>query len=783
MRPPSRKSALARRRWRPVHRGAALLIFMVLLVMGAMTYLVNQFTPEAVAARRAQQTSAALVQARDALLGYALQYREQKAAQSPPVLDAMSGHLPLPDFGESVNLNANLLHQTCTSEGCAKINPAGLSATDVVVGRFPWKTVGTGPLRDSHQECLWYAVSTSHRAVNSTAPQMHWDTLAIPDIVIGSGQADLSSVNTHERPLAVIFSPGPAFDGERSQTTDAPICGGNYDPAHYLNPALNNAQQALPITSRTLFGAIRKHAYFRNDIKEMLKRMANCWSHNLTTLSPVAIAGYTVPSDKVAGRIPDAPTTCNEILESAYGNDRDPQGYFDAYREMIFIARPEPSSGSFTVNGDSTCKGVLIFSGPRGAGQERSTTTDQLTLSNYLEGNNLTSFTGAGTLFSGDSVLASAPPQASGTDIVLCIPPTTAGPVLVGSPLLPDKFGQLVAYDATTRTLTLGKAGSTTNDGAPEAALFGCAWMDDNLALGNGGRLYFSVQFKKVGTNVGSNGFVFTLADAGTNSTTACGAVGSHLGYSGDNGSTPKITFPKIGIEFDQSRNSGFSQNLTNPGRNDPCGTTTAGCAGLGYNSHASIVYWGNGQSNVADQVTLADNDDNVHGFPATPPETHPAPTNPTYPSPGFAFLDMRGKTSLAGDSSLFHVRIELQPTRSVTPTAEDSHTQLQTRVWILADSSTVTNQIAALRNTIRPMSTLYPSLNPTLQDTATLYDVAEIGSSCSADSPCPNGQSCGTDSRCYRPALKTLQSGFTGSQRTTDQDVRISDYTDTWLP
>ena len=425
----------------------------------------------------------------------------------------------------------------------------------------------------------------------------------------------------------------------------------------------------------------------------------------------------------------------------------------------------------------------MIFSGPRSAGQERSTAADKNTLGNYLEGSNLTSFMSTGTLYSGDSPLDSAPPEASGTDIVLCIPPPPTGPVFAGSPTLPTNFGQLVAYDAATRTLTLGKAGSTTNDGAPAAALFGCAWVEDNVELGNGVRIYFRVQFKKIGTSVGTNGFVFTLADAGANSTAACGATGSHLGYSGDNGSTPKIAFPKIGIEFDQSRNSGFSQNLTNPGRNDPCGTTTAGCAGLGYNSHATIVYWGNARSNSADLVTLADNDDNVHGFPATPPGTQPPPTNPTYPSPGFAFLDMRGKTSLAGDSSLFHVRIELQPNRSVTAAAESNQTRLQTKAWILADSATITNQIAAMRNTTRPMSILYPGLNPTLQDTATLYDVAEIGSSCSADSPCPPGQACGTDSRCYRPAFKTLQIGFTGSQRTTDQDVRISDYTGSWLP
>lgn len=852
-------------------RGAVLLILLSLLVLGGLSFLVNQLSPAAIAAKRRQQTATALAQARDALIGHALTYRERQAFQDTNSTGnddaALYGYLPLPDVGTS-RFNAGQQNPACNTEGCAMdfINGAFPAGTDSIIGRLPWRTLGTGPLRDGDGECLWYLVSAAHKDLGIAANAvMNADTLGHIDNVTTNDSSHLRSrlTQAHERPLAMIFSPGPALDAQAQFR--GPIgsdvitqCGGNYQPGNYLetnlaatildndstststyftgaiatttqaNQLLAIATQGkifqvaanltpscpatgdcrlvandvgLPVTSAGLFGAIRKNKLYRDDLKEMLKRMAHCWrrsNHLAAYLNPVAIDAYTAPADKVAGRMPDAPLTCHDFPASAYGTDRDPQGYFQHYREMIFIARPEPASGTFTVNGDPTCKGVLLFSGPRQAGQQRSSAADRKTLGNYLEGDNLASLQNTGRTFVGDTLLADAPPQASGTDIVVCIPPPAADPALALSPTLTARgVDQLVAYDAATRTLTLGKANIVTGNAAigtaNAAALFGCAWLEDNATLGQGARFYFRFLFKKVGTNVGSNGFVFTLADAGVNSTAACGATGSHLGYSGNNGGNgdataagAQITLPKIGIEFDQSLNSGFSEDLTNPGRNDPCGTTASGCAGFGYNSHAAIVYWGHAQSNAADLVSLPANDDNVHGFPtpaSTLPAARPPPTNPTHPAPGFAFTDLRGKTSRNGDSYTFHVRVELQPIRTLTATAETSHITLQTKAWILADSLTVTNQIAALRNTTRPMSLLYPGFGPSLQDSAIIYDIAVPGSSCASGSPCPTGQACGTDNACYRPALHTLQVGFSGAQRTTDQDVPITDFTATWIP
>lgn len=798
---------------------------MILLIMGGLFYFVRGLSPESIDTRRTQQNQEALAQAREALIGYAMQYREQQLAQGQP--GRVYGYLPLPDLGTTRNNNAG-----CVAEGCDAANFAGNALNSTVIGRLPWRTLGLEPLRDGHGECLWYAVSGSHQRELRVSP-MNWDTLSHLDVVVANGSAALVSAlaGAHERPVAVIFSAGPPLPGQDRAPVggdDVARCGGNYDVANYLDPAtaaalggvtnylagtnkasavtdpttpkalslqgkafasggnfLPNACQGgdcdlvandagLAITGDTLFAAIRKSAYFRTDINAMLDRMTFCLRDQIVAggFTPAAIGGFTPPADKSAGRIPS---------HACYDDSQNPLGYYSHYSEMLFLAKP--NAGNFTVNGDANCAGVLLFPGQRSAGQQRVTTAQKNAPSNYLEGSNLASFTAPGTTFGsvgGPTLLDRAPLQAPEQDIARCIP-VGASFTTVESPVLTAQgFGQIVAYDAATRTLTLGKQDVTTGFGAGADALFGCAWVSEVRTLGSGVRAYYRFQFKKVGTSVGGNGFVFAIADAMKNSFLSCGAAGSHLAYSGNNGTTPIIDFPKIGIEFDQSRNTGFSEfaslTLGNPGRNDPCGTACSGA----FNSHAAIVYWGHEVAG-ADGVTRPNDDDNVHGFPTAPPGPRPPPRSHADPATesGIKFINLRGYPDSSFDSKLYHVRVEVTPTRNVNLAAELSNTSMRTEVWIEGDASLI-DQIAALKNTTRPMSLLYPTYATTLSDTALLYDVAVAACSGGA---CPSGQACGTDNMCYRPALQTVQLGFTGSQRTSDQEVTINDFFTTWLP
>ena len=235
-----------------------------------------------------------------------------------------------------------------------------------------------------------------------------------------------------------------------------------------------------------------------------------------------------------------------------------------------------------------------------------------------------------------------------------------------------------------------------------------------------------------------------------------------------------------VGIEFDQGRQAGFSETGVTAGRNDPCGTS--GCGGsVGYNSHAAIVYWGHASANATDGVTLPADDDNVHGFPGAGSQgtnPRPSPRNPDM-APGIAFVNLRGQATEGGDSYLYHVRVEVTPSRDITGVVPELRkTGMRTEVWIERDSGTSAQLLAAMRNTTRPMNQLYPGYAARLADSAVVYD--SVGATCGGG--CPAGQECGSDNMCYRQSLKSVRLGFTGSQRTQDQQVDIGNFFASWL-
>lgn len=238
-------------------RGFVLLSLLIILTMGSLYFFVDQLTPAVVDSIRQKRTDAALAAARDALIGYALRYRD---VQDP---GRMYGYLPMPDLGSSRNVNV-----ACNNlEGCSANTPANVALEDgiflpTLVGRLPWRTLGIEPLRDGHGECLWLIVSSPYLAGNSTRengslvfpdhPRMNWDTLGQFDIVTANGTAALQSTLTsaHQRPVAIIFAPGTPLPSRQDGATlipaqnrlratngdDVTECGGNYDARNYLDP-------------------------------------------------------------------------------------------------------------------------------------------------------------------------------------------------------------------------------------------------------------------------------------------------------------------------------------------------------------------------------------------------------------------------------------------------------------------------------------------------------------------------------------------------------------------
>lgn len=690
--------------------GAAILIFLILLVVGGFAYLFSGIPTDGADSRRTQQTQEALERAREALIGYALQYREQQIATG--TLDAMYGYLPMPDVGTSRFHGSQ--PASCNTEGCAMqfINGAFPADTDTVIGRFPWRTLGLEPIRDGSGECLWYAVSANHKNLGiSTTVRMNWDTLSHLDVVVADGGAALATAlaSAHERPVAVIFSPGPALPGQdRSNSASDSIarCGGNYDVANYLDPSVatalggdtnylagstNNASgttdatapkklstqgriyasgsnllpnaceganctivandRGLALGSDMLFGAIRKSAYFRTDINSMLDRITDC----------LRDSGVPGGHGKIAGADNDP----------CYGSGVVPLGYYPNYKDMIYVA-----GGSPNVNGNS-CAGALLFGSQRNSTQLRDTAANRSIAANYLEPPNL-----AGPYSGPDLFERVSPTQIVSQDIVRCIP-ATQGFVTTTSPgLTAAGLPQMASYDPGTRTITLGQTvvGSALASSVSNF-LYGSAWRPEKRTLGSGLRSYFTFRINDVGGAAWPTlGFTFTLADGDNNDIDASGAAAQHLGYSGNNTESPFIVPPKIAFEVDLRRETGFDPSLADHllnGRNDPFSPSYRG-------GHVAIDYWGGETAINTTRLPPCtapaydsggtcylpqEEDDNVHARTATFRSGFPAPpANPVVPvvplsippgSPAGAYkLDPEQEGT---PTELFHVRVELR--------------------------------------------------------------------------------------------------------------------------
>ena len=151
-------------------KGAALLVMMLVLVVGAGTLLVSKLNRNLALRQNQGQDAAALAKARAALIGYAMRHASQP------------GQLPCPDRDND-------------GEAEASCNSAARQ-----VGRLPWKTLDLGDLRDGSGERLWYVVSDGHRPNGSA--QLNSDT---------PGRLSLDSTGDL---VALLIAPGAALSGQ-----------------------------------------------------------------------------------------------------------------------------------------------------------------------------------------------------------------------------------------------------------------------------------------------------------------------------------------------------------------------------------------------------------------------------------------------------------------------------------------------------------------------------------------------------------------------------------------
>ena len=164
-------------------RGAALLIFAVILVLGSMLAIVaalNAVRNDTAAIQISNAT--VLQQAKSALLGYV-------AIQAGSSSNAYPGKLPCP---EDPNPSTPYPAEGTAASYCSL--PA--------IGRLPWRTLGIDKLTDSAGEPLWYVLSPGfNRASSGTSLKINSNT-----------PAQLTLDGTSNAAIALIIAPGKAMN-------------------------------------------------------------------------------------------------------------------------------------------------------------------------------------------------------------------------------------------------------------------------------------------------------------------------------------------------------------------------------------------------------------------------------------------------------------------------------------------------------------------------------------------------------------------------------------------
>ncbi|MDR3213319.1 MAG: hypothetical protein LBT71_05300 [Azoarcus sp.] len=406
-------------------QGGALLAVALLLLLTATVMLAAARHLAHRAGRHTETTSAAtLTEAKAALLGYALSYPELHPGQG-------MGYLPCPD-------NAN----TGSAPGVA------CHARDHgALGRFPYRTLGLPIPDDGRGHCLWYAVAGSFKH-SPKALTLNWDTPGQFEIVDTAGRtlggAEYSAI-------AVLLAPGPALPGQTrppaASTTGAQRCPGSASTAADLPAFLDRAYDTditrdtlivhgLPgsdandiaawLTTTDVFDLLRLRPDFSAMLDDVLDTAAEALQAKLTSLDFIAAQADTLVDTRTHGRLPAGAAFGIDSADT-YDNWRDQLRFVVCTDgSACLTATLADSAASPAAAAPETCRALILFGGERrrdGTPQRRRTATERADPAQYLEGDNLTSFTTGTGDYSGFRHYAVIDRhQPASEDILRCLP-------------------------------------------------------------------------------------------------------------------------------------------------------------------------------------------------------------------------------------------------------------------------------------------------------------------------------------------------------------------------
>jgi len=166
-----------------------MLITVLLLAIGIGAVIYTLATPARDIVENDRRTAAALSQAREALVGYAV--NQDRTPNRP-------GALPCPDTD---------------NDGAANGPDVGTGLCTSYIGRLPWRTLGLPDLRDGSGERLWYALSPVFR---------NWPGAPFPGVLNSdtAGQLTVTGSVPAANVIAAVIAPGKVLGAQTRGAAD-----------------------------------------------------------------------------------------------------------------------------------------------------------------------------------------------------------------------------------------------------------------------------------------------------------------------------------------------------------------------------------------------------------------------------------------------------------------------------------------------------------------------------------------------------------------------------------
>jgi type II secretory pathway pseudopilin PulG len=384
------------------HRQAGLILpaLLIVLLFGALAFAVARYQQTmSVQTRQHLNTVRALANARTLLRNFAQAFHLTHADQSV-------GYLPCPDKD-----NDGSSDPPCGNSG------------ELAIGRFPYRTLGTLPIRDGHGECLWYAVAGNFKDNPKKSDSFNWDTPGQFIVRTADGRNLHPVTRPTDYAAALVIAPGAPLAGQ-NRAPPGSSCNGAADAATALpafiegsypitsdipwvatqgEPGSNtNNDQIAWLTAGDIFGPQLQR---RNDFKKMIDGMLDHIEASAVVASVIKPPDDSTLIGSISeGRIP--------VVTATELNHR--------WREQFRFLRCDASSGCMTL-GDSSglstpCSAILLFAGAALGTQNRSLSTSD---DNYFEGNVAALADPEHTLFFGSSHYVVG---AASQDLIRCLP-------------------------------------------------------------------------------------------------------------------------------------------------------------------------------------------------------------------------------------------------------------------------------------------------------------------------------------------------------------------------